>query len=646
MSSEGFWSCLPAQHHPHLDMNRDVLRILNLEADASAHEMIKRHACAAGPSYRIEQARGRAEFETALKRGDVDLVLADPNIPGFDGAAAMESARAVLPGVPFVLVSGPIGEERTAALMSLGAAGFVAKGRLEGLPEAIKKAAQDSHKGRLRLEVEERFRLMAENIREVFWICSADGSRVLYVSPAFDAIWGASPAEMLAGKSGWADSVIPDDREAFLAARSKLAAGSRYNLEYRIQRPDSTIRWIHDRGYPAGESGSGTARMVGVAADVTERKHLEEDLLQAQKLEFVGKLAGGIAHEFNNLLTIISGYVSMLLDKESLPPGSSESLRRVFTASRQATRLVHQLLLFSRKRAIRREAIDLNGEVEQMVAALRRLLGEMIVVSFEPSPDSPRISADAGMLEQVLMNLAINARDAMPKGGSLRIQVGTRRRETGGPSQAFVSVADTGTGIAPAILPRIFEPFFTTKEEGRGTGLGLATAQDIVKRHDGSIEVETAMGAGSTFRIWLPLTSAEVLPTAGAAAREGPKEGKATILLVEDEATVREFAAAVLQQDGHTVIQASSGENALESWQWHSSRIDLLLSDVVLPGDFSGTQLGAMLQDQKPSLKVILSTGYSREIVETSATGGSPPVILSKPYTPRTLLRSVHEALR
>lgn len=493
--------------------------------------------------------------------------------------------------------------------------------------------------------------MMAENIRDVFWICTADASRVLYVSPAFESIWGTPPVRILSSAAGWTETVMEEDRDAFLQARAKLASGAACDVEYRILRPDSSVRWIHDRGFPVREGGSGPPRTVGVAADVTDRKKLEADLLHAQKMEFVGKLAGGIAHDFNNLLTIISGYVSMLLDKDSLPPESNEALKRVFTASRQATRLVHQLLLFSRKRAPRREAIDLNTEVEQMVAMLRRLLGETFTVEFEAAPDSPRISADVGMLEQVLMNLSINARDAMPRGGTLRISIGHRPRGDAKDDRAArnadyacVTVADTGCGIPAAILPRIFEPFFTTKEEGRGTGLGLATAQDIVKRHDGWIEVETEVGKGSAFRIFFPLTSAEVRASPRSRADMAPKEGKATILLVEDEAAVREFAAAVLQQDGHTVLQAGSGDQALEVWQWHSARIDLLLTDVVLPGDFTGPQLGVMLQDQKPLLRVILSTGYSREIVEKAA-DGRPPLVLSKPYTPRSLLRAVHEAL-
>ena len=633
-------------------MNRDILRILNLEANAADHESIKRHASETGLAFTFERVADSAEFVAALKRGNVDLVLADFATPGFNGIAALESARAILPGVPLVIVSKSIGEDRVAECIRLGAKDFVHKDRLERLPAAIDRATQDLAQGHPRLDAEERFRMMAENIRDVFWICTADAARVLYVSPAFESIWGTPPGGILSALGGWMESVLPEDRKSFREARSKLATGVPYEIEYRIRRPDSSLRWIHDRGYPDRESGSGPARAVGVATDITDRKRLEAELLHAQKMEFVGKLAGGIAHDFNNLLTIISGYVSMLLDKDSLPPDIAESLKRVFTASRQATRLVHQLLLFSRKRAPRREVIDLNSEVEQMVAMLRRLLGETIAVDFEASPDLPRISADVSMLEQVLMNLAINARDAMPRGGRLSISIGPPPGDRAKGERAArkadytcLTVRDTGCGVPAAILPRIFEPFFTTKDEGRGTGLGLATALDIVKRHDGWIEVETAVGTGSAFRIFLPLTSADVHPAEQAPAGAALKEGKATILLVEDEAAVREFAAAVLQQDGYTVLQADSGDKAVEVWQWHSARIDLLLTDVVLPGDFSGPQLVAMLRDQKVGLRVVLSTGYSRENLESTPMEGVPPLVLNKPYTPRTLLRAVHEAL-
>jgi PAS domain S-box-containing protein len=626
------------------------LRVLNLEADAEDHERVRRQAFPAGMPMEFQRATSRAEFEAALKRGPVDLILADHCIPGFDGAAALETALLLQPGVPYIIVSDSIGEDRVAECMRQGAADFVLKDRLERLPSSIRRALAGPGDPSHSREAEERFREMAENIRDVFWVCAAHTGRVLYVSPAYEAIWGRTAGTLFAAQGEWPDAVVEEDRGVLAEARARLARSAAFEVEYRIRRPDGSVRWIHDRSFPVPEKAGGSPRVVGVASDVTERRRLETELVHSQKMELVGKLAGGIAHDFNNLLTIISGYVSMLLDKENLPAGSAEALKRVFTASRQATGLVRQLLLFSRKRSPKREVIDLNTEVEVVCGMLQRLLGEAVAVDFEPAQEGPRVDADIGMLEQALINLAVNARDAMPRGGNLSISVGMQSRDArpqqGFPARpgdfAFIAVRDTGSGIPAAILPRIFEPFFSTKEEGRGTGLGLPTANDIVRRHDGWIDVETEVGEGTVFRIFLPLSRAEVR-AAGDDVRDAAS-GKGTILLVEDEANVREFAAAVLQQDGYALLQAKSGETAMEVWKWHAPRIDLLLTDIVLPGEFSGAELGAKLRAMKPSLKVLLTTGYSRESVAPQS-GGKPLFVLNKPYTPRTLLKAVHDVL-
>jgi PAS domain S-box-containing protein len=630
-------------------MKREPLRVLSLEADAEDNERVRTSAASAGRDMQFERAANRGEFEAALKHGGVDLILADHCIPGFSGMAALEAALLLAPGTPYIVVSDAIGEESAIECVRRGASDFVHKERLDRLPAAISAALKKPNAPRA-AEAEERFREMAENIRDVFWICAADSGRVLYVSPAYEVIWGRTPESLLAAQAGWPDAVHSEDAAGLEEARRQLGLGLPYQIEYRILRPDASIRWIRDRGFPVPIKDGAPARWVGVAADITDRKRLEGDLLQAQKMELVGKLAGGIAHDFNNLLTIISGYVSMLLDKETLQPKSVEALKRVFTASRQATGLVRQLLLFSRKRAPKPEVVDLNQEVEVMAEMLRRLLGETVAVEYQPSEEIPWVSVDVGMLEQVLMNLAVNARDAMQGGGKLGISVGILRNASGqkAPARdgnhAFIALRDTGCGIAPAILPRIFEPFFTTKNEGRGTGLGLATAMDIVKRHDGWIEVETEVGVGTVFRIFLPLTPVDQPAPAAPETPRSPRATKGTILLVEDETNVREFAAAVLQQEGYTLLQAKSAENALEVWQWHSARVDLLLTDVVLPGELSGIDLGDSLQEERPALKVVLTTGYSRDSV-TPRAGGKPLFVLSKPYTPRALLQAVRDAL-
>jgi len=634
-------------------MSRDPLRVLNLEADPEDHERVRRQAVSTGLRIEFQHASSRGEFEAALKRGQLDVILADHCIPGYDGMAALESALLSLPDVPYIIVSDSIGEDTAVECIRRGAVDFVHKDRLERLPAVILEATRERTAPVHHLEAEERFKEMADVIRDVYWVCATDTGHIHYVSPAYESIWGRAPDALFSSKSVWPESVLEEDGAALAELRSKRASGNSYQVEYRIRRPDQSVRWVLDRGFPIPGKAGVQSRMVGVAADITERKQLEFELHQAQKMELVGKLAGGIAHDFNNLLTIISGYVSMLLDKDNLPPGSSEPLKRVFTASRQATGLVRQLLLFSRKRVPKREVLDLNTEFESIVGMLRRLLGETITVNFTPAPESPRVNADIGMLEQAVVNLAVNARDAMSPGGTLTVTIGVLARGSRPPLTspvpsgefAYISVSDTGTGIPPAILPRIFEPFYTTKDEGRGTGLGLPTVKDIAKRHDGWIDVDTKVGVGTTFRLCLPLTKAEMFAPSDHDVHRDAKTSKGTILLVEDEGNVREFAAAVLQQDGYTLFQAKSGDNALEVWKWHSGKIDLLLTDVVLPGEHSGPQLAARLLQEKPGLKVILTTGYSRENVAAQSQDGRPLFILNKPYTPRNLLQAVHEML-
>jgi PAS domain S-box-containing protein len=633
-------------------MTSQNLRVLHLEPDEGHHQKIREAAVSTGLSLTFQRASNRQEFEAALRRGEIDLVLANHSVSGYDGFSALESARLRVPLAPYIVVCGDIGEDRAVECIRRGASDFVHKDRLERLPAAILRAIQGSGRVSLPGELDGQFRELAENIRDVFWVCSSDTGKVLYLSPAFDGIWGRPSDSVVSAGLRWPDSVVAEDRGNLEAAQAKLAEGLPYQVDYRIVRPDDTVRWIRDRGFPIRARAGEPGRIAGVAAEITEAKRLETELLHAQKLELVGKMAGGIAHDFNNLLTIISGYVSMLIDREQLPQASLEALKRVFTASGQASELVKQLLIFSRKRAPRREVIDLNVEVESISTMVRRLLGETIVVEFEPAPESLRSSVDIGMLEHAIVSLAVNARDAMPKGGRLVITVGIRPQD--GPAPEFpvppgdyatISVRDTGCGIPQNILSRVFEPFFTTRKDGRGAGLGLATTKDIMRQHDGWIEVKSEVNVGTIFTLYLPISRAEA--ASGADGRHGPssKTSKRTILLVEDEPNVREFAVAVLQQDGFAVLQAKSGESALETWKWHSARIDLLLTDVVLPGELSGVDLGRRLQQDKPGLKVVLTTGYSREVVVPQVDGETPPLVLPKPYTPRTLSKAVRDVL-
>ncbi len=382
-----------------------------------------------------------------------------------------------------------------------------------------------------------------------------------------------------------------------------------------------------------------------------QRQELEARLQQARKLETIGQFAGGMAHDFNNLLTVILGQVSFLLDEEPLAPRTAESLKQVYTAGDHAAKLIHQWLLFSRKHPPLRETANLNTVVEGIVELLRPLLGSPVALTAEPSFPSPWVLADLGMIEQVLMNLALNARDAMLGGGRLLIRTGALRRCAQGDSAgrlgdfAFLSVRDTGKGIPPDILPHIFEPFFTTKPEGRGTGLGLAMVMDIAKRHDGWIEVDSQPGQGTTFTFFLPSIPPGVEKPPSTPSAAGAGAGHETILLVEDDFNVREFAAAVLQRRGYAVLQAKSGDQALTVWRRHAPKIKLLLTDVVLPGDLSGLDLAARFLSEKPDLKVVIVSGSPGMIADGASALPASVHSLSKPYLPQILAQTIRTVL-
>lgn len=388
--------------------------------------------------------------------------------------------------------------------------------------------------------------------------------------------------------------------------------------------------------------------------DITERLSLEEQLRQSQKMEAVGRLAAGVAHDFNNVLTIIQGHTALLLRKTSLPPPQMESLKQVAGAAERAANLVRQLLAFSRRQVMQTKTLDLNETVQNMGRMLNRMLGEDVVLEFQCARELPPIVADVGMMEQVILNLVVNARDAMPLGGHVLIATavvevsseGSRRHPDARAGQfARLSVKDTGSGIDPAILPRIFEPFFTTKEVGKGTGLGLSMVYGIVKQHQGWIEVESEVGRGTAFHIFLPFAPAAAPVGVPVAAGEEMLDGHETVMVVEDEAALRELVRTVLEFHGYKVITASNGVEGLRVWDEQQGQVDLLVTDMVMPEGISGRVLAERLQSRKPALKVIFSSGYSLDLFSKDFTLREGFNFLAKPYHPTTLARAVRACL-
>ena len=383
----------------------------------------------------------------------------------------------------------------------------------------------------------------------------------------------------------------------------------------------------------------------------------QEQLRQSQKLEAIGQLAGGVAHDFNNLLTVIRGNTELVLMSPSqLSPVGVECLNQTVAAADRAAKLTRQLLAFSRKQVMQSQPLNLSEVVSNMSKMLKRIIGEHIQLQCCCGSGLPQTEADAGMLEQVLVNLVVNARDAMPRGGQLIIRTGakvfgpqdTRSHEEARPGQfVTLEVSDTGTGIAPEHLPHIFEPFFTTKDIGKGTGLGLATVYGILKQHQGWIEVATQVGLGSTFTIFLPAIQDSVPQTPAAFEAAYLPGGHETILLVEDEESVRSLTRRLLEKFGYTVHEASSGRAALELCRGGSVRFDLLLTDIIMPGGVSGRDLAAQLRDANPALKVIFISGYSGEALghETEFVRQTQSRFLSKPCSPQLLLQTMRQSL-
>jgi signal transduction histidine kinase/ActR/RegA family two-component response regulator len=444
-------------------------------------------------------------------------------------------------------------------------------------------------------------------------------------------------------------------REAH-GGRARLLLVNR-DLETEIterRRTEAELQDAHDALEARVQERTAQLAQVNRAleSELSERQKLEAQLLQAHKMDAVGRLAGGIAHDFNNLLMIILGHSELLIDREASDPATARSARRIQEAGNRAAALTRQLLAFSRKQMMQPRVLDLNvvaGEIEQM---LRRLIGENIELTSRQMPNLGCVRADPGQIEQVIMNLAVNARDAMPRGGRLTIQTAnvqvdeaTARRHPGMRPGAYVTleVRDTGVGMDPDTKSHIFEPFFTTKEKGRGTGLGLATTYGIVKQSDGYIAVESELGQGTAFRIYLPQVAESVETLRPATRRVELPGGHETILLVEDEEHLRNLAREFLEMSGYAVLEAADGAAAMHQAGKHDGPIHLLLTDVIMPG-MSGPDLALRLKESRPETRVVFVSGYTDDALEAHGVG-SAGSLLAKPFTREAVARKVREAL-
>jgi two-component system, cell cycle sensor histidine kinase and response regulator CckA len=499
-------------------------------------------------------------------------------------------------------------------------------------------------------ESEARFRQIAENIREVFWLAEPDLSRIVYVSPAYEAIWGRAVKRLYANPNDWLNAIHVDDRERVMASAAAQILSGNYEAQYRIVRPDGQVRWIHDRGFPVRDDAGNMIRFAGFAEDVTQRLQLEDELRQTQKMESLGMLAGGVAHDFNNVLAVIASCNGLLAEDIPTDAPNRELADEIEAAVNRAAALTRQLLAFSRKQVTEPRVVDLNAIVNETCKMLRRMVGEDVMLSTSLDPDLGRARVDPGYLVQVLMNLAVNARDAMPRGGTLTLTTRNavidehhvRRHPCAKRGRAtLIEVSDTGTGMPPDVVARIFEPFFTTKAHGKGTGMGLAVVHGIVDQAGGLIEVDSLLGIGTTFRVYLPTVDGEV-ETSDELIKSTAR-GCERILLVDDDHHVRRAAARALRARGYDVTEAGDGETALAKLD-QATRFDLLLTDVVMPA-MDGRQLAAVAQQRFGELKVLYMSGYTDDAVVRHGVMQGMVELIEKPFRIDSLAKKVRQVL-
>ena len=503
---------------------------------------------------------------------------------------------------------------------------------------------------------EQRFNYLTDNLNQGVWFARAQPPQVLYVNPAFERIWGLPAEQFYENPKLWRDCIHPDDRRSVTEAYdAELSNPTGHDLQrlYRIVRPGGQLRWIQDRMVihhtPTGEVDS----LSGITEDITDARELEAQLRQAQKMDAVGRLAGGVAHDFNNVMTVILGYSAVLLQELSQDSTARHFVQEILRAGERCAALTSQLLAFSRKQMLHPVSLDLHHVVRDLMGLLKGLIGEHIAVVLRLDATPRWVKVDAVQLEQVLLNLAVNARDAMPHGGTLTIdtaQVNSDQvRGCGqGPriARTYVRlrVHDTGSGIDPEAKLKIFEPFFTTKPLGQGTGLGLSTVYGIVHQSGGTIEVESAVGHGTTMAIFFPEV-APLRPMLPPASPEVTKEsGTEVILLVEDEPSVRLLTQHILRTHGYTVHEAEDGFQAMDLIRRTALHIDLVVTDLVMPG-MNGKELALRLRGHFGALKVLYMSGYSDSTPVTGDELQGQATFLQKPFSPEDLIRKVHEIL-
>jgi two-component system cell cycle sensor histidine kinase/response regulator CckA len=630
---------------------RERIAVLFVEDDTSDAEVaIAQLGASSSPFFEVEWSK---ELESALRSAQnraPDVILLDLGLAGVQGLEALAALRAAVPQVPVVVLTGQSGEEVEVAVLTAGADDFLVKGRTHpgDLCRALRFAVERQRRESRRLsESQERMGAIFDASPEAIALESAE--RLVYVNPAFVRLYGYERPSDLIGRH-IAATLAPDDVEKVLElGRARIrgeAAPSSYEFT-GLRRDGSSVEIA--AAISTARIGE-TAFIISIERDITRHRELEAQLRQGQRMEAVGRLAGGIAHDFNNLLTAITGFGQLTLEALAADDPLRRNLDEIRVAAERAAELTRQLLAFSRQQILQPRVIDLNAVLEQALEMLRRVIGEDVAIETLLAGDLGQIRADTGQVVQVLLNLVVNARDAMPQGGRLTIRTSNRRlgAEDGNgfavvPGEYVeLEVADNGIGMSDDVRARLFDPFFTTKEVGKGTGLGLSTVYGIVKQSGGYIWVESEPGLGARFHICFPCVAAEIEtgPPASVPPPQQIVRGDETILVVEDESAVRALVRTVLRSRGYRVLVAGSGREALETIARHDGTIDLLFTDVVMP-EMSGRELARQVTARYPNIRVLFMSGYATDVIAEGGLLDAGVHFLQKPFGPELLSQTV-----
>jgi PAS domain S-box-containing protein len=606
--------------------------------DDPAHAELASRALESVPSeHELHTVETLGDARRWLRKHTPDLVVSDLGLP--DGSAIELLAEEL----PLVIMTSQGDEQRAVASMKGGALDYVVKSAemYRELSKTVERALRASRAERERRraeaslrESEERFRQLADNIQEAFWLYDIRARSMVYVSPAWSRVYGQSVAAVLDDPSARFEAVHPEDRKRVTEAFDAEAPSRPIQQEYRVLTGDS-VRWVAERTFPIEGSDGRPWRIAGLGADVTRRRELEGALRQSQKMEAIGQLAGGVAHDFNNMLTAIMAAAEQLGHLSSTEE-QLELCELVVSAAERTAQLTRKLLSFSRKGKLRSVHTDVHTVIQDTATLLGRSIDRRVKIIVELSAPSATVIGDASELSNAILNLGINARDAMPNGGELHITSSHRDLdEASCATMPFllrpgpyiqVSVRDTGAGISQEHLPRVFEPFFTTKPVGQGTGLGLAAVYGTVVDHGGAVTVYSELGRGTVFHLYLPLSDGA--PRASSPTSEAPR-GSGLVLIVDDEPLVRNAGTQLLKSLGYEVVVAKDGAEGVRAFAEHHERLCAVLCDLVMP-ELSGSDASEQMRRIDPDVPIVICSGYPRD--ERGPYAASANEFLPKPY--------------